>query len=276
VARAELLATRARLSALAILLLAAPASAAVQAAPDIYLLAGQSNMSGRGALADLGGPERIPDPAIRLYGNDGRYRPALDPLDDAAGQVDAVSTDLQAEVGPGLFFARALRRERRRPILLIPCAKGGSSIGQWKPGSGRDTLYESCLARAKLAGGRVAGILWYQGESDTGTAEAAARWPAAFARLVAQFRRDLGASRLPFVFVQLSPPPERAGRAARYPAWAMLQAAQASLSIRCTAMATAADLETKPDELHLTTAGQRILGARLASAMRHLLLRGCR
>jgi hypothetical protein len=56
----------------------------------------------------------------------------------------------------------------------------------------------------------------------------------------------------------------------------MLQAEQASLSMPCTAMATAKDLETKPDELHLTTAGQRILGARLASAMRNLLLRGCR
>ena len=70
--------------------LVTPAWAAPRKA-DVYLLTGQSNMSGRGLLEELTAEERVADPAIRLYGNDGVTRPALDPLDDPAGQVDAVS-----------------------------------------------------------------------------------------------------------------------------------------------------------------------------------------
>ena len=124
------------------------ADAKAQAAPEIYLLAGQSNMSGRGLLEDLTPEERTADSAIQLYGNDERLRAALDPLDDATGQVDAVSADPKAAVGPGLFFARALRRMHGGPVLLVPCAKGGSSMGRWEPSDRRDTLYGACLARA--------------------------------------------------------------------------------------------------------------------------------
>lgn len=144
-----------RLAGFVSLLLALAATSAFAAAkPDVYLLTGQSNMSGRGLIAELTPEERVADPAIQLYGNDETTRPSLDPLDDATGQVDAVSSDAGiAAVGPGLFFARATRALRHRPILLVPCAKGGSSIGQWKPGGARDTLYGSCLARAQAVGG---------------------------------------------------------------------------------------------------------------------------
>lgn len=249
--------------------------AAREEAPDVYLLAGQSNMSGRGALAELTAAERALDPRIRLYGNDGKWRVAAEPLDDAAGQVDAVAEDRQAGVGPGLFFARALLKHRNRPILLVPCAKGGSAIGRWAPGAGRDTLYGACLARAREAGGRVAGMLWYQGESDTGSAEKAAAWKASFETLVASLRRDLAAPRLPVVFVQLADRATSPERAARYPAWETVQQAQTSLSLRCTRMVPAKDLPLNADELHLSTAGQRALGPRLAAAMARLRKGGC-
>ena len=252
---------------------ALPAAAA--AAPDIFLLAGQSNMSGRGSLAELAEAERRVDPQIRLYGNDGRFRPALDPLDDAGGQKDPVSADAQAAVGPGLFFARALKRLNGRPILLVPCAKGGSSIRRWEAGGGRDTLYGSCLARARSAGGRIKGILWYQGESDSESVESASRWSEAFAALVAAFRRDLVAKRLPVVFVQLADPPARADRAPRYPGWRVVQDRQAALRLPCSAMVRTAGLPRLDDELHLTSAAQRVLGARLAAAMHGLMRRKC-
>ncbi|WP_225421482.1 sialate O-acetylesterase [Sphingomonas parva] len=258
------------------LLSASGAAAAKPPLPDVYLLAGQSNMSGRGALADLTEAERTPDPGIRLYGNDGKARVALDPLDSAEGQIDAVSADPQAAVGPGLGFAREIARHSRRPIVLVPCAKGGSSIARWQPGGGRDTLYGSCLARAREAGGRVHGILWYQGESDAATLAAANAWPEAFAALIARFRDDLGDARLPVVFVQLADPPARPDRALRYPGWRQVQAGQGGVRMKCTAMVAAAGLPRLEDELHLTTAGQRTLGPRLAAAMRRLQRQGCR
>lgn len=262
--------------ALALVLAVAPPAFAAKA-PDVYLLAGQSNMSGRGELAELTPLEREADPRITLYGNDEKVRPALDPLDDPTGQVDAVSTDVQAAVGPGLFFARATLAARRKPILLVPCAKGGSFIDQWKGGGGRETLYGSCIARARAAGGRIRGILWYQGESDGGRADSAKVWRAAFEDLVARFRQDLDAPRLPIAIVQLADPPSPAVMAPRtFPSWAAIQAEQAGPLPTCVAMVTAQSLPLKADTLHLTTASQRVLGARLAEAMVGLRRAGCR
>ncbi|NQE60989.1 sialate O-acetylesterase [Caulobacter sp. RHG1] len=250
----------------------------ITAAPDVYLLTGQSNMSGRGLVEALTAAERTADPAIQVYGNDEQVRPALDPLDDATGQVDAVSSDAGlAAVGPGLFFARATQTLRPKPILLVPCAKGGSSMAQWTPGGGRDTLYGSCLARARAVGGKPKGILWYQGETDAGQADSAQAWRAAFETLVARFRADLGAKLLPIVIVQLADPPSPAISAPKtYPGWAAIQAVQAGPLPTCVAMVSAQGLPKKPDDLHLTTAAQRDLGPRLAQAMDKLRRAGCR
>jgi Carbohydrate esterase, sialic acid-specific acetylesterase len=244
--------------------------------PDVYLLAGQSNMSGRGSIQELTAAERTPDPAVSLYGNDGKRRAALDPLDDATGQVDAVSADPQAGVGPGLTFARQLRKVRKRPIALVPCAKGGSAIRRWRPGGGRDTLYGSCVARAREAGAPISGILWYQGETDAEAEERAAEWKPKFAELVGQLRRDLGSNRLPVVFIQLADRPARPDRPTAFPGWETVQGAQAQFRMRCTAMVSAKGLARKEDDLHLTTAAQRELGARMAAAMHMLLKRGCK
>ncbi|MGP7796884.1 sialate O-acetylesterase [Sphingomonas sp. CLY1604] len=245
-------------------------AAPVPAGPpvDVYILAGQSNMSGRGALADLTQAERAVDPAILLYGNDGRWRPAREPLDDAAGQNDPVSADAKAAVGPGLFFARALPRAPGRRIALLPCAKGGSSMAQWTPAPGRDTLYGSCMQRVRQAGGRVAGLLWYQGETDAQDMAQAARWSGRMRTLIAAFRRDLRAARLPAVVVTLADRPDR--NAARFPAWAAVQGQQASLDLPGVALVPAAGLPLLADGLHLDTAAQRALGRRIAAAMTRL------
>lgn len=254
-------------------LLLAPgwAQAGQTPAAATYILAGQSNMSGRGALDALLPEERLPDPAIRLYGNDGQWHAALDPVDSAQGQIDEVSADKIAAVGPGLSFARRMLVLGGRPVNLVPCAKGGTSIARWAPAAGRDTLYGSCLARAREAGGKIAGILWYQGETDgEKPPEEAARWGAAFTDLVAAFRRDLGEPALPLVFVQIANQPARPEDAGHYPGWAAVQQAQAQISLPCTGMVSAAGLSRNPDQMHLDTAAQRSLGVSLAEAMASL------
>lgn len=236
--------------------------------PDIYLLAGQSNMSGRGALEDLAPAERAPDPRVRLFGNDDIYRDAIEPLDTAEGQVDAVSADVRPQVGPGLFFARRMLRLDGRAILLVPCAKGASAIGQWAPGGGRDTLYGSCLRRARAVGaGHVAGILWYQGEADAVSSDRAKAWPQAFHGLVASFRADLDNEHLPVVVVGLGDKARAPDKGARWPGWEQMQQMQATLALPCVATVSAQGLPQNPDELHLSTAAQRRLGEQLAVAM---------
>ena len=232
-------------------------------------------MSGRGALTELTEPERAPVPGVLMLGNDGIVRPAMEPIDSAQGQQDMVSADRLAAVGPGLFFARALIARQRRPILLIPCAKGGSAIGHWRPGGGREALYGSCIARVRSVRGRLAGILWYQGESDTENVAAAKGYGAALADLVEHFRRDLGRGDLPFIFAQIADRPAAPEHMPRYPGWPMVQAAQLDLALPCIYMVPTGSLARQTDELHLTTDAQRRLGKGMAQAVEMLHSDGC-
>lgn len=236
--------------------------------PEIYVLMGQSNMSGRGVVADAPLELRTPDPRIMLYGNDGVWKPAVEPVDAYEGQIDAVSTDLIAAVGPALAFARALAGESERRIILVPCAKGGSAIGQWTPSTDRATLYGSCLARVSEAAprGRLAGLLWYQGETDAERPDRAAAWASNFTQVVQAFRADIGAPDLKVLVVGLGDRPLTGPYAGRFGSWAVVQGAQASLALPNHVHVSAAGLPMNEDQLHLSTAGQIALGRRMAEA----------
>jgi|GEM_PF-622980 len=246
---------------------------------DIYLLMGQSNMSGRGHLEDL------PDAAktasgIWLYGNDGVWRQATEPLDNATGQIDPVSGDGdKAGVGPGLSFARTLPTPENSAIALVPCAKGGSSLSQWTPNPDRTRLYGSCMARAREASakGRIAGVLWYQGETDAEKPEATALWPERMVTLVAQVRHDLGDTCLPWVIVGLSDQPDPQKWPRPTVGWAEVQAAQKALPAKIVRLGyvSAASLAHNGDDIHLNTASQLILGPQLAKEMQRVKSMPC-
>jgi len=238
--------------------------------PEVWLLMGQSNMSGRGDLSELPAVFAIPDPRIMAWGNDGEPAVAREPLDSAVGQVDLISADVQAGVGPGLAFARVrIAQQPNRRLILVPCAKGGSAIAEWTPADGRGTLFGSCVARARAAvrRGRLAGVLWYQGESDARSGDDALAWPARLERMVTALRIGLARPDLPIVVVSLADEPVRGPYAGRYPAWQAVQAAQASLRVPGVVVVAAAGLPKGEDDLHLSTAGQILLGTRLASAL---------
>ena len=133
---------------------------------SLFILAGQSNIAGRGPVPEWA---RVANSRVFVFGNDYRWRIAVEPIDDPAGQVDAVSLDPDAGMSPGVAFASALLS--RRPELtvgLIPCARGGTSIHAWRRNLRDDTLYGSCLKRVRVASsmGEVRGILFFQGEED--------------------------------------------------------------------------------------------------------------
>jgi hypothetical protein len=254
-------------------MLAGCVSSGPQAQADLYVLMGQSNMSGRGLLSDLQEAALASDPQIRVYGNDGIWREAFEPLDSAEGQVDEVSLDRAAGVGPGLAFARTLRALRpARPVGLVPCAKGGTAIAEWMPSHDRSTLYGSCLARVREAQnqGRLAGILWYQGESDADSDVDATTWAARFETMITTFRADVGDPELALVVVGLGDRPLWGPYAHRFAAWETVQTAQAALRLANQAFVPAAGLPRNEDQLHLSTAGQIALGDSLAKAISSL------
>lgn len=244
--------------------------------PLVFLLAGQSNMSGRGVLAEAQGDALKADERIRMYGNDGTLVVAREPVDSAVGQQDVVSADLAAGVGPGLSFAKqVVAHQANRRIILVPCAKGGSAISAWEPSLATSSLYGSCLKRAQAAAihGKVAGILWYQGESDADTSELVRDWSGSFARLADTFRRDLNLPGLPVVMVAIGDRPTDGAYGKRFPEWREMQRVQLSVKGRCIAVVPAAGLPRNVDGLHLSTAAQIKLGFMLAKKWESLAQR---
>jgi Carbohydrate esterase, sialic acid-specific acetylesterase len=239
---------------------------------SLFILAGQSNMSGRG---DVPSQQSIHS-RIFVFGNDYRWKIAREPTDAAEAQVDLVSEDKGAGFGPGLAFAIALiKRNPDRAIGLIPCAKGGSSIQDWQRSLSEDTLYGSCLKRIRAAStvGRPAGMLFFQGETDaldpkrySKKSPSAPSYAVKFTTFIEDLRRDVFLPRMPIVFAQIGTheAPED------YVNWELVKKQQEKISLPCTAMITTGDLALN-DGVHFTTDSYRIIGERYADAFIHLM-----
>lgn len=237
-----------------------PLSSAWAAPPadlDIFLLFGQSNMSGRAELA--GAPDFIYRDRLWML-RDGAFIPAREPVSD----------DPEAAFGPSLAFADALFRETRRPIGLVNCARGGTKIVQWAPDDTPDSLYGRCVGQVKqaLALGRLRGGIFYQGEYDSWTLEDARGWSARATLMLQRLRKDLNAPSLPIIVTRIGPNPPEAEKAS--PA-RVLMAAQEAISLPHAAVVSAGDLPFQSDRLHLDQQGQLTLGGRYARTMWRLL-----
>lgn len=229
----------------------------------LFLLAGQSNMAGRG---DVAPEDRAPIADVLALDARGRWVPAVDPLHwDKPG------------AGTGLARSFAVEYLRAHPgvtLGFIPAACGGSPIAAWEPGQYFDQTqshpYDDALARARraLRHGNLRGILWHQGESDR-SPELAGRHEAALTALIERFRRDLGAPRVPFLIGQLG---QFAGAGPWDEAARRVDLAQRNVAARVpfAAFVPSDGLTSKPDNLHFDASSLRELGKRYAAAFADL------
>ena len=235
---------------------------------SLFILAGQSNMSGRGTLLPTTLSE---NPRIFLFGNDYEWHIAAEPIDNASGQVDRVSQDLDAGFSPGMSFATTLLKHNPNLIIgLIPCAKGGSGIAEWERNLSDKTLYGSCLKRSVAASskGEIAGMLFFQGEADALKPKPVAKrplfpyqWANKFSAFVSNFRQDLGLQNLPVVFAQIG-----SNKApGLFVNWKPVQQQQKAVKLPSAAMIVTADLPLN-DSVHYTTKSYEIIGQRFADA----------
>ena len=234
---------------------------------SLFILVGQSNMVGWAPIPQ----EEKTDPRIYVFGNDYHWRVAGEPIDDAYNQVDKVSEDRIAGSGPALSFAFAsLDRHPQAVIGLIPCAKNSSGIAQWQRNLSDQTLYGSCLKRARAASpmGHISGVLFLQGETDAqdptlypDPEPQPFDWGPLFAAFITDLRNDLHEPELPVVFAQLGHDP----LSKDFPNWKIVQEQQSSIDLPMTAMITTDDLPLL-DGLHFTTDSYRTIGRRFAEA----------
>ncbi len=235
---------------------------------SLFALVGQSNMVG---LAPV--PRTYPvSKHILLFANNYRWQLARPPLDNPDGQVDEVSRDPGAGFGPGLPFAKTwLSHHPGAHVGLIPCAKNGSSLYQWRPSKSDQTLYGSCLKRLRAASvtGKVAGVLFFQGESDTLPPKdypqrrpSPTTWKQRFVFWVQAIRRDLRRPHLPIVFAQIGTPPTDRRR---FPGWLTVQKQQALVKLPFVRMIRTESLPLQ-DGLHFTQQSYTKVGQRFAQA----------
>ncbi len=213
----------------------------------LFLLIGQSNMAGRGQVEPQ---DKVPHPRVFMLTKELAWVPAVDP----------VHFDKPERIGVGLartFGAVVADADPAAVIGLVPAAFGGSALDEWTPGAPH---YVNAVARAREAmkHGKLAGILWHQGESDS-KPELAATYAARFARMIAQLRIELGAENVPVIV----------GETGRFrPDGAAVNAALAAVpqSVPRCAFVSAEGLADQGDKLHFDAAANRELGRRYAKA----------
>jgi hypothetical protein len=226
----------------------------------LYLLIGQSNMAGRGRLtpADAVSPVRI----LKLS-KENAWAPASEPL-----HFDKTV----AGAGLGMSFARAMADAAPDVTVgLIPCAVGGTPLDRW--GKNGD-LYKQAMERAKLAmkDGTLKGILWHQGEADSGTEDKARSYGERLAKMVASLRAELGAGEVPFVAGKLGEFLKRAGTGGKPSYWPVVneQIGVLPQHVARSAAVESAGLKDKGDGVHFDTPSLREFGKRYAAAMQQL------
>lgn len=231
---------------------------------DLWIIAGQSNSAGYGR-----GP--IDDPptlGVHLLRNNEQWALAAHPLNDS---TDTRHTANREAGNPGhapyLQFGRTLQRTLGYPIGLVQTALGGSPLTAWNPTEPDPApLFDNMVHCARLAGGRVRGVLWYQGETDTGTDELATSYADRFCATVRAWRDALDMPQLPVLTVQLNrvSDPLRTDAADR---WTIVRDAQRRIPERIDGVFVVPALDLPlSDLIHISPAGNLTLGERLAHA----------
>lgn len=223
----------------------------------IFVLAGQSNMAGRG---DVAPQDSIVHPRVWTLNEDLEWVPARDPI-----HFDKPV----AGVGPGRSFGIAIAEaDPTVHIGLVPTAVGGSAISSWVPGgihqeTGAHPWDDAVVrTRAALARGTLRGILWHQGESDSSPRQAEV-YDENLIALIARFRETFSSSEAPFLIGQLGrwAGPWSAGRVQVDAVHQMLPTI-----VPRVAFVSAAGLADKGDDLHFDALSARELGRRYADA----------
>jgi hypothetical protein len=156
---------------------------------DVFVIAGQSNASGRGTNNQAYSHVTL---KAGLYGNDYVWHDLTDPTDSVTGQIDTVSSDAIAAGSIWPLVATSYMAARSAPCEFVPCAKGGSSITDWLPGvdhQDRSTLYGSMVYRALQTGCKA--ILFWQGEQDAFAGMLTATYQGHMATIVTALATDL-------------------------------------------------------------------------------------
>ncbi len=226
---------------------------------DLFLLAGQSNMAGRGYVEAI---DQEVHPRVFSLNKEMQWVPAIEPLHWDKPRV--------VGVGPGRTFGITIAEQTPgAQIGLIPTAHGGSPIESWEPGGYHNQTkgypYDEAIARTRYAmqKGTLKAILWNQGGSDA-RPERAPLYKERLIALIERFRKDLNSPDIPFFIGQLPQSPERP-----WDEWrTMIDQIhrEVAAEVKYTYFIQSDGLTTLDDNIHFDAKSARELGERYAES----------
>jgi iduronate 2-sulfatase len=245
---------------------------------DVYLLAGQSNMDGRGLVNKLPEEQRKPvDQAIIFYRNSSRSSNGWQPLAPGFSVPPKYKGNFPSPTfGPEIGFARSmLVADPSRKLALIKGSKGATNLrSDWNPGTRGDLesqgpRYREFVESIRMATNQLSqrgdrftirGLLWHQGEADSksGTSTYSRRLKS----LIVRIREDIGVADLPVVVGEVF------DNGKRDKVRAAIQSVAADSPT--VGLVTSKGTKTLDPGTHFDASSQLILGERYSIEMRKL------
>jgi len=193
---------------------------------QVFILAGQSNMDGRGDASQLTFEEinqlaKAKENILFAYNGS-----APAPLDVTQIKQDFIRKKFRVDsiFGPELFFGIEMsKRFPNKKFLFIKRSQGGTSLyGCWNPDWSVDKathvneqnkpklffemldFTDSILSNYDSESYELAGMLWVQGESDSGRPLPSDSYEMNLTNLIQQVRKHYNKNDLPFLMLQVS------------------------------------------------------------------------
>lgn len=222
----------------------------------VFVMAGQSNMAGRGLVEPQ---DTIPHPRILTVNSKGNLIVAKEPLHF----YEPTMTGLDC----GVSFARTLLKSipDSITILMIPTAVGGSAIDQWLG----DSIHRNVKLLTNFRGkidiarryGEVKGIIWHQGESDSNP-KLIGSYEGKLRILFGKFREYANKADLPIVMGEIGIFTD----STEYKKLMNRTILRFANTEPNTACVSTSDFNHKGDKLHFDSQSQRTMGERMAHA----------
>ncbi|MEO6330277.1 MAG: sialate O-acetylesterase [Ginsengibacter sp.] len=222
----------------------------------IFILAGQSNMAGRGFIQPQ---DTVSSPQVFTLNKDDEWVYAKEPLH----YYEPERTGLDC----GLSFGKKLAALYGKNITIgiVPCAIGGSSIEQWLGDSTyrNVTLYTNLLKKVKAAAesGTIKGLLWHQGETNAGVNNYK-NYRQKLEMFFTKIRKDVNNAVLPVYAGELSSFLDR--KTNPFADSVNNDLHVLSAAIKNMYVIKTSDLTPKSDTVHFDSPSQRTMGKRFA------------
>ncbi len=223
----------------------------------IYLMAGQSNMAGRGQVEPQ---DTLSNPRLLTINKQGKWILAKEPLN--------FNHPSRAKLDCGHSFGLSLLKcvPDSVSIAIIPCAVGGSSIDQWLDDSEHRNMHlwsnlKSQIEKASKKG-TIKGVIWHQGESDANPGKLP-RYKTKLNLLFTKIRNEVGDKNLPFVLGELG------NFGVERPHWRALNKILNGISFESDkiSLIPTSDLNDVGDKVHFNSPALRMMGKRYAAKM---------